>query len=481
MRNLALSLAITSTLTGCHGGGYALQGEFGATQGGAQDMGLARELIAAGYVPTAEAFVVEGMFSEHDLPLAGEPCTTVLCLRAAGAIAPAADATDAAWVQVGMSSTIDPATFERPSQTIVAVVDVSSSMGWGYDEASPGELARDLLTAISDELGPNDRLAIVTFGNRVRTLLEYTAGDDTRIDAAIASLDEAGSTNMEAGLELGFELAGDAAFGTDETRVMLFTDVQPNIGATTDTEFEAMAQAAARDGIGLTVFALGAGMGQEVMLGMSHLRGGNAFSLFELEDVSALMDDSWPWMVSPIAYDLSVKLTDPPGFTLSQAHGFPTGTGAVPRAELEVSTVFLSKRRGAMLVQLSPDSTTPLTDLSVDGSLSYETPDGQTMSESLSVSTAAAELDERGHWYEQPRVGRTVGLAVLVEGMSDAAELYATDPQAAVETLTEAVHRAEADAMALNDDSLSTEAVLGATLLGLMESGAEQRAHLYGY
>ncbi len=43
----------------------------GATQGGVQDMQLARELIASGMVPPPEAFTVEGMFSEHVLPLAG--------------------------------------------------------------------------------------------------------------------------------------------------------------------------------------------------------------------------------------------------------------------------------------------------------------------------------------------------------------------------------------------------------------------------
>ena len=64
-------------------------GEFGATQGGVQDMSLARELVAQGRVPPPEAFVVEAMFSEHDLPIAGPPCQTTLCLRAAMGIAPA--------------------------------------------------------------------------------------------------------------------------------------------------------------------------------------------------------------------------------------------------------------------------------------------------------------------------------------------------------------------------------------------------------
>ena len=44
-------------------------GDFGATQGGVQDIGLARTLVAEGVVPPASAFAVEGMFSEHDFCL----------------------------------------------------------------------------------------------------------------------------------------------------------------------------------------------------------------------------------------------------------------------------------------------------------------------------------------------------------------------------------------------------------------------------
>ena len=55
------------------------QGDFrqpggGATPGGVQDLSLAREYVARGVVPPAEALLVEGMLSEHDLPLEGDSC-----------------------------------------------------------------------------------------------------------------------------------------------------------------------------------------------------------------------------------------------------------------------------------------------------------------------------------------------------------------------------------------------------------------------
>ncbi|MBW2256599.1 MAG: VWA domain-containing protein, partial [Deltaproteobacteria bacterium] len=458
---------------------------FGATQGGVQDMGLAREMIADGYVPPPEAFVVEGMFSEHDLPLSGTPCDTLLCLRGAAGIAPDASGASTGWLQVGMSSTIDPDHFQRPSQTIVATVDVSGSMGWDYarydeDYQTPGVISHHLLHAIVDELGPEDRIAMVTYGSRVQTVLDFTNPTSGEVEEAIDDLDEAGSTNMEAGLETAYDLARDADFGTDEVRVMLFTDVQPNVGATSGTEFEDMASEGAEDGIGLTVFAMGVGMGQEVLVAMSHLRGGNAFSLFTTEDADELMVDSWPWMVSPIAYDLSVSVDPPEGFSVANAYGFPAGgEDEEVVAELEVATVFLSRRKGAMLLELQPPEEGSVEDLSVTGNLSYTTSEGEEVTDTLSAAYDGTPLDERGHWYGQHSVGRTIALALLVDGMHAAATTYVDDQVAAVAILEGVAARFGEDASALGDEDLPVEVELAEDLLQLMRDGAEQKS-LYG-
>src|SRR5688572_13794606 len=90
------------------GGDYGGSGGFGATPGGVKDMGIARELIANGQIPPPDALLVEGMFSEHDLGLAGPLCERVLCLRAASGIAADDAGETRGWVQIGLSSTIDP-------------------------------------------------------------------------------------------------------------------------------------------------------------------------------------------------------------------------------------------------------------------------------------------------------------------------------------------------------------------------------------
>lgn len=473
-------LVLGSLLTACDAslaGGP--EGGLGATPGGVQDMGFARELIANGQVPPAEAFVVEGMFSEHDLPLNGAACSRILCLRTAAGIAPILEDDASAWLQVGMSSTINPDTFKRPSLSLVFVVDVSGSMGWEYqtpynEYQTPLKVAKLQMQKLVPQLGAKDRVAIVIYGSDSRTVLNFTAGSDSqKILAAIDALKSEGSTNMEAGLKTAFQLM-KAAEGTEEKRLILFTDVQPNVGATGATQFQELVSEGASLGVGLTVFGVGVGLGAEVFSAMSKLRGGNAFTLFGSRDVNKILEEDWPYLVSPIAYDLSLELIPSDGFEVAEGYGFPT---ANKEAKLDVSTVFLSKRRGGLLVRFATQN--DISNFSVEATLSYKTSQGQLLEEKLSANTTGQTLDKRGHYYGQPSVGKTVALALLVSAINEAATLYGSDAETAVSLLDKALTRFKADVESLADDALAPEVKLSEDLLQLMKDGASQGT-LYG-
>ncbi len=478
---LALAIAgCMSSDSGASGFGTGPSGalDFGATHGGIQDMTFARDTVDAGRVPPAEAFVVEAMFSEHDLPLDGETCTTLLCLRAAIGVAPNEANEPSAWVQVGMSSTVDPDTFERPTLSVVAVVDVSGSMGWGYGEnGAPAGLSKALLTQVSERLGKGDRFSIITYGSSSRVHLSpVSASDRERIAGAIESLNANGSTNMEAGLKLGYEVAADEIGRAEQVRLMLFTDVQPNVGSTTASEFERLVQEGAEGGAGLTVFAVGLGLNPDVLRGMSQIRNANAFSLTEPEHVSALMEDSWPWMVSPIAHDLVLQATASDGFVVAEGFGFPEST--LEEASLSVSTVFLSRRRGALLLRISPENAATFDALSVQVSLQYQTIDGELREEAFTkdFSTFTADVS-----FEQAGVHKTVALARLVSAMKKAAEAYGSDRDTAVSILQEAHLQFEETLDTLDDPALERERAFSADLLQLMREGASQESFYGGF
>jgi Ca-activated chloride channel homolog len=470
--SLLLVLAI-----GCGGGGYGGGGGFGATPGGVKDLSLARALIAAGKVPPADALLVEAMFAEHDLPIEGALCERTLCVRAAAGFAPDRDGLPRGYAQVGLSSAINPDTWQRPSTTFIFTVDVSGSMGWG-SETTPGELSRKLLHKLTDQLRPDDRVAIVTYGSDVNTPLGLTAGSNqSQIHDVIAGLSENGSTNMEAGMKRAYSIGTSAIGKTQQVRVVVFTDVQPNVGATTGAEFNTLVADAAADNVHTTVLALGTGIGPEVMRAMASLRGANAYSLAVTDNVDTFMADEYPWFTTPIAYSLRVNASLGNSWSIHRGLGFPAASDG-EQIGLKAETVFLSKRRGALLVELTSPDETP-TGLTGEFALQYLDANGEAVSDAAAFAYDGTALDDRGQWFAQHGVARTTALALLVDGMHEAAALYESDRTHALEVMHAANERFAGDAAILADDDLAVEVELAAALTKLMEQGAPQGT-LYG-
>lgn len=472
----ALSLALVLGLAACGGdGGYG--GGTGATVGGVKDLRLARELIAHGQIPPPAALLVEGMFAEHDLGLAGAPCQDTLCLRAAAGIAPDRADVPHGWIQVGLSSNVDVDVYRRPATTFIYTVDISGSMGWGRDPtlSTPGGLSRKVLHRLADRIDPGDRAAIVTYGDTVTVPLAFTA-DRTALHAAIDRLAEGGVTDMESGVRKAIELGREARARGEAVRIVLFTDVQPNVGATSPTAFEQMVATAAEQGVHTTVLGLGLGMGPEIMQSMAHLHGANAFGIIRDEDIDTFIADEYPWFVAPIAYDLTVGLALPTGLDVDTPYGFPVGFADDPT--LTAASVFLSKRRGALLVSLAGDDAA-LDGLTADLALGWKTPNGVAHETRLTVARAGAALDERGQWFAQSSVERTTALALLVDGMHRAAEQYPFSRSEAEVTMAAAQARYEADAAASGAEDLAAEVDLGRAMLALIRAGAPQGT-LYG-
>ena len=477
---LSLLLVVLALHTACGAGGLG-EGDFGATPGGVQDMRIARELISDGRVPPPEAFVVEGMFSEHDLPLSGSVCERTLCVRAAAAVAPLLDEREAGFAQVGLSSTIDADHFDDIPYTLIATVDVSGSMGWEQGEGFAGVIAADLLHRIIDTLRPIDRMAIVTFGDEAILRQPIIDGDQKELlHAVVDGLSTGGATDMESGMKLAYEVGRAHARGDDErVRVMVFTDVQPNVGATEDSEFETLVrEAESDDSIETSVFACGLGVGVGGLQAMSHLRGANGFGVPTLEAAAVVMEESWPFLLEAIAYDLKLDVTLPASLTLGAGYGFPT-TDGLPTSSLHVASVFLSKKRGALLLRLDPvqalasEQALPSA-FDVEVALSYEERDGLLVEETLHAVKDGEPLDERGQWAAQPSTEKAVALAILVEGMRASADAYATDSAAAIAHIELAVARIESDALAIDDDAIDVEVELARDLRDLMVAGAEQ-------
>ncbi len=330
-----------------------MKARFGATPGGAQDIGYFRDRVKDGEIPLPEVFTPEGLFSEHDLPLPDADCDRLLCTVTAAAPATLAVQEDVRWMgQIGFSSGLDPETFRRPPVNVVAVVDQSCSMG-----GQPIEMVRDSLDAMVGQLDDGDQLSIVLYGSGVFTHLEPTR-DRKTMKQAIASIAIDGSTNMEAGMLHGFELARNTRKTFDgATRVMLFTDERPNVGNTHADGFMAIAERGSEDGIGMTTFGAGVQFGAELATKISSVRGGNLFFFEDRETMQETFEEDFDTFVTELAYDLELTVRPEPGLKIAGLYGIPGDAVEWEGDALKVSvkTVFLSKERGGIYVGFARD------------------------------------------------------------------------------------------------------------------------------
>lgn len=325
-------------------------------QGGAQDIKHFRSIADNDGMPRPESLTVEGLFGEHDLTLpASGNCAKLFCIVTETMPAQLAGrADDRLFVGLGFTSNIDEKTWRRPPLNLVAVVDKSGSMS-----GEPLSLVRSSLLKIVGQMRDGDRISIVLYGDQSHVYLAPIdiKGNREEIEAAIRGITSAGSTNMEAGLQVGYETAfADAPGFKGTTRMMLFTDEQPNVGRTDAASFIGMAEAASKKGIGLTTIGVGVQFDASLATKVSSTRGGNLFFIANSQQVGEVFGQQLDTMVSELAHDLVLTLKPAPGYRISGVFGVPDGVmtetpeGAIT---ITVPTVFLSTNGGGIFVTMA--------------------------------------------------------------------------------------------------------------------------------
>ncbi|GAA3449280.1 vWA domain-containing protein [Dactylosporangium matsuzakiense] len=150
----------------------------------------------------------------------------------------------------------------RPDAALTFVVDVSGSM------SEPGklDLVQHGLDTLVDQLRPTDSVALVAYSDRAEVLRPMNSVRDREaVHAAIDRLKVAGSTNLEAGLRLGYDTARKGFRGNATNRVILLSDGLPNVGTTDATPLVREVQEAAAKQISLLGVGVGSDYGDRFM------------------------------------------------------------------------------------------------------------------------------------------------------------------------------------------------------------------------
>lgn len=170
------------------------------------------------------------------------------------------------------------AEWQRKDASLTFVMDVSGSMA---DEDRIG-MVKHGLTKLVDQLGPNDRVAIVAFSESAWVVLEPTSVENRyRILEAINSLRPMNSTNTEAGLRTGYELAHRNYRDGVINRVILASDGVANVGNTDPTVLAQYAQDYYGRNIFLSTIGVGHGNYNDQFLEQLADKGNGAYAFLD--------------------------------------------------------------------------------------------------------------------------------------------------------------------------------------------------------
>jgi Ca-activated chloride channel family protein len=153
---------------------------------------------------------------------------------------------------------------QQKASVLTLVVDTSGSMN------TPDRigLIKQGIRMLVSGLGPQDQLAIVTFGAKASLALDMTPATDKKaILAAVDGMETQGATHLEGGIRLGYEMASRHFGSGCLNRVVLMSDGVANLGAATADEILKQVEVYRKQGVFCSVYGFGQGTYNDAMLG----------------------------------------------------------------------------------------------------------------------------------------------------------------------------------------------------------------------
>jgi len=213
---------------------------------------VAEAFLAQGYRPEPDSIRPEEWVNSFRY---GDPAATDAAMAITAEAAGTGTADDPVIARIGIATT-ELAAEERPAANITFVIDTSGSM----DIRERLGLVKASLALLVKNLRLDDTIAIVVYGDDAAPLLAPTPVSEWRdIVDAIDSLQPGGSTNMEAGLRLGYEQARESYDPDAVNVVVLASDGVANQGVTDADELTADITRAGEEGIHLVTVGYGMG------------------------------------------------------------------------------------------------------------------------------------------------------------------------------------------------------------------------------
>lgn len=193
-----------------------------------------------------------------------------------------------------------------PASNLVFLIDVSGSM----DMPNKLPLVQASMKLLTDQLREQDRVAIVVYAGAAGLVLPPTSGaDKPKIKEAIDKLQAGGSTAGGAGIVLAYKTAREDFVKNGNNRVILATDGDFNVGASSDADMVRLIEKERESGVFLTV--LGYGMGNykdNKMQQLADKGNGNHAYIDNMSEAKKVLVSEFGGTIFTIAKDVKLQI-----------------------------------------------------------------------------------------------------------------------------------------------------------------------------
>jgi Ca-activated chloride channel family protein len=208
-------------------------------------------------------------------------------------------------VRIGLQARrLSPASL--PASNLVFLIDVSGSMNDPYKLP----LVKESLKLLVRQLREQDRVAMVVYAGAAGLVLPPTSGDrKEEILGALGRLHAGGSTAGGAGIRLAYDVARRNHLADGNNRVILATDGDFNVGASSDAEMERLIEEKREQGTFLSV--LGFGMGNYKDSKMEKLAdkgNGNYAYIDDITEARKVLVDEMAGTLLTLAKDVKIQV-----------------------------------------------------------------------------------------------------------------------------------------------------------------------------
>ena len=218
-------------------------------------------------------------------------------------------------MQIVVKADAAPQAAGRAALNVALVIDRSGSM-----RGAKLDRVKEASRLVVDHLGPQDRLALVTYDDHIDTLVPSApvVNKDT-VRKRIGEVTSRGCTNLSGGWQRGEEQVRENLVQGGVNRVLLLTDGLPNAGVTSHEQLVEMARVFNTENhVATTTIGVGEDFDEDLLRQLADAGGGNFFFIEKPDQAPAIFKEELGELLTLVGQDLKLTLHFCPGVKVTE-------------------------------------------------------------------------------------------------------------------------------------------------------------------